>query len=168
MMARPVISNMSGSSIGRGQSVDGESNSRSATLLISRLLNYPINRERGAEKSDAELVPLASALLQCRLTWDRAVGLDLSLDPVWSILLLIYARQANSPGLAVASLGDLPVIGPGTVLVRWTTKLVSDGILELAEDCARDAEPVVRLSPDALHKMEDWLRAAKAEFARLV
>jgi hypothetical protein len=166
-MARQVISHAFGASARRGPTARSESNSQSATLLIRRLLSYPVERERGAERSDVELVPFASALLQCRVTWDRAFGLVLAVDPVWSLLLLVYVRQANSSGVTVASLWDLPVIGPGTVLVRWIMKLIGDGILELAEECAGDAEPVVRLSPDGLHKMEHWLRSAKAEFGRL-
>jgi hypothetical protein len=167
IMARQGISNTSDTSTVVGRLADGQSNSRSATALIGRLLNYPVVHDR-TERPDAELVPLASALLQCRLTLDLAVGPDLSLDPVWSLLLFVYVRQANGPGVDVASLSNLPAIAPGTVLLRWTIKLINDGILELAQVSLRDAEPVVRLSSDALHNMDDWLRGARAELGRLV
>jgi hypothetical protein len=168
IMGRREISDPSDTSTVGGRSVARQSSAGSVPLLIGRLSSYPIERERRVERPDAGLVPLASALLQCRLKLDRAIGRDLSIDSVWSILLFVYVRQADSSGVDVASLSNLPTIAPGTVLLRWTMTLVSDGILELAEDSVRDAGPVVRLSSDALHNMDDWLRAAKAELARLV
>jgi hypothetical protein len=165
-MAREVISITSTRSSRCGQSADRRS--KSATSLISRLLNHSFAGRSNWEKPEAELARLASALLQCRIAWDRALGLNLALDPVWSMLLLVYVRQLNSPGVPIASLSNLPIAGPDTVILRWTIKLVDEGILELAEDRAGGAEPVVQLSPDALYKIEEWLRASKAEFGTFV
>ena len=165
-MAREVISITSARPSRSGQSADRDS--KSATSLISRLLNHSVAGRCNEEKPEAELARLASALLQCRIAWDRALGLNLTLDPVWSVLLFVYVRQLDSPGVPIAWLSDLPMAGPDTVILRWTIKLVDEGILELAEDSAGGAERVVQLSPDALHKIEEWLRASKAELEALV
>jgi hypothetical protein len=165
-MGSALMSNFQGSSDRNRKPPAEESNSKSMALLIDRLLSHPISREPQA-RSDAKLVPCASAFLQARMTWDRALRIELSIDPVWSMLLVIYVRQATDPGIKVASLLDLPWIGPSTVLVRWATKLVTDGILELAEDRSSDAGKIVRLSFDGLHKIENWLRSSTAEVARL-
>jgi len=133
------------------------------TLLISRLLNHPVVQNRRDPKANAELVALATALLQSRILWDRALQLEMSLDPVWTILLLVYVRQAESAALSISQLRDLRAIAPVTVLLRWVTKLVSDDILEIAENGRREDERVVRLSPDALRRVEDWLMTAKDE-----
>jgi hypothetical protein len=142
-------------------------NSKLATL-ISRLLSHARVGESEREKPQPELVPLASALLQCRLTWDHAIGFGRSVDPVWIMLLFVYVRQAEGPDLSLASLSDLSVVGPRTVVVRWTTALVSAGTLELAGECSSGTDTVVRLSSHGLHKIENWLRAISAELARLL
>ena len=113
-MGSALMSNFQGSSDRNRQPPEEESNSKSMALLIDRLLSHPISREPQA-RSDAKLVPCASAFLQSRITWDQAFRIDLSIDPVWSMLLVIYVRQATDVGITVASLLDLSWIGPSTI-----------------------------------------------------
>lgn len=150
------------------QSACGRSFSNGAMRLMNGLLNYPMARGPSAAQPDCALAPLASALFQSRLAWERNVGPEYSGDPVWSILLLIYEQQAERGGLEVSSFPDLPMFAPDTVLVRWTMKLISDGVAELAKDTARKGEPVLRLTSEGVSRIERWLQTTKAVLGTVV
>jgi hypothetical protein len=137
----------------------------SVTALTDRLRSYGIVRDRGTEKPDTDLVRLASALLECRMMLDPALGLTLSIDAVW-LLLLIYIRQAEAPGVTLAALSESPITGSGTVTLRWTAKLVNDRLVQLSENSERPAEPFVRLSSVGFTKLESWLRTSQSHLGR--
>ena len=159
-MRREVVPMATKSAVRDRERSNGGRSLRLVNALSSRLLSYGIARDRNTKKPDAELVRLASALLQIRTMSERSFGPTLSIGPLW-LLLLIYIRQAEGPGVTVSGLSKSAITGPDTVTLRWTTKLLNDRNVQLVDNSERPLDPVVQLSPDGFEKLESWLRASK-------
>lgn len=72
-------------------------------------------------------------------------------------MLYVYVGNGQNANLSVTSLSNSPGVGPTTVALRWMAKLLDDGVLELTQGASLAGEPIVRLSFDALTKLEEWL-----------
>ena len=142
--------------------------SRPESSLVRHLLSFPLARHEKPRKADRRLVELASAILDAETARRDYFSSDLLEQPVWTLMLLAYVRHGQSAGIAVDSLCESPAIGPVRVVLRWTARLLSDGLFELAENQSCSGGPVVRLSPDAMDNLEDWLRLTGARFASAV
>lgn len=132
-------------------------NSSSKTSLIRQVLNFPVVQRDKPQKADARLVSVASSLLDAHLRRGRYFSADSFSDPAWIIMLYVYVENGQNANLSVTSLSNSPGVGPATVALRWMAKLLDDGVLELTQGASLAGEPIVRLSFDALTKLEEWL-----------
>ena len=126
-------------------------------VLVGRLLTYPVALKPSSGAPDSRLVYVASVLLDSRLTLVRAFNWETCDSSALRILLFVYVRQGEDKELSIRSLRNLSVLGPGTVSLRWTAKLLDDGILELLVG-AEPEDRLIRFTADGIRGIEHWLR----------
>ena len=134
-------------------------------LLIERLLALPADPRGRPADLDRRLVRVASVLLDSDLLLERAFNWGSWLAPVQRILLLVYVRQGQGRDISIRSLRDLSILGPGTVALRWTAKLVGDGIVEMF-DAGVAADRLLRLSTRGVGALERWLGSIDSGLGR--
>jgi hypothetical protein len=141
----------------------GGDESRREQLLLQKLLAFPTARRGDSRSADKRLVPVASVLLKSQLTLAEAFGWESCLSPLQPLLLLVYVRQGRGSEISLRSLCHTPVLGPGSVALRWTAKLLADGVLELTGASEPD-DRLLRLSSEAVSTLERRLRDINSEF----
>jgi hypothetical protein len=127
-----------------------------AASLVQRLLAFPAASAKETRSPNRRLVNVASALLKSLVLFGERFGSDFCDSCSQRILLLVYLRQGQSGHLSPQSLYDSPTLGPTAVTLRWTIKLLGDGVLELVVTPEPD-ERLIRLNSTALDRLEGWL-----------
>jgi hypothetical protein len=125
--------------------------------LIRRFLALPLTPQKISRAPDERLVHVAAVLLTSQLTLAQSFNWELCYSPIQRILLHVYVRQGQGRKSSIRSLCDFPILGPGTVALRWAAKLVGDGILELAA-AEEPSDRLIQLTSDGLAGLEHWLR----------
>lgn len=155
-MSRPLVSLVNRASKDGPERADVRDEPREESL-IQKLLALPTTSQRRSETPEDRLVHVASVLLTSQLALAQAFSWDVCCSPVQRIMLFVYLRQGQGRDTSIRSLCSFPILGPGTVALRWAAKLLSDGILELAE-AAESSDRLIRLTPDGVRGLEHWLR----------
>lgn len=164
MTSRP-LSIVNGGTNGSEAHVSGREESQRHHLLIQRLLARPTSLKLDSAAPDARLVQVASILLDGQLRLEEIFGWELCYSPVQRILFFTYVRQGQSRDTSIRSLCSTPVLGPGSVVLRWAAKLLDDRVLELtpaADPCDR----LIRLTSEGVFGLEQSLRFIESEIVR--
>jgi len=156
-MTRPLVSIVNRGSKGWHPRTDAGEESRREELLIQRFLGLPKASDRRLVTHDERIAHVGSVLLTSQLVLAQAFSGEICCSPVQRILLFVYLREARGRDTSIRSLCNFPILGPGTVALRWAAKLISDGILELT-DAAEASDRLIRLTPDGVTGLERWLR----------
>lgn len=131
---------------------------RPENSLIRHLLTFPLVERDSPGRADRRLVELASALLNSHASRKDHFPPDLFDHPVWTLMLFVYVRQGQDADLSIDSLCESPAVGTATVALRWTAKLLNDGIFELVRNPSNASRVAVQLSPVAMKSLDNWLR----------
>lgn len=109
-------------------------------------------RERSPEGA------LAVQLLQGQRDRDAALGADLFRDPVWEMLLSLFAAQDEGRHVTAAALcAGLPA--EVETSRRWVKALEKQGLLVRRGDCNDDSRALIYLSGEAARRTRELLRS---------
>ncbi len=136
--------------------------SRSATpaavreLLAAFVASPSAELERPPAPRPPKLAAFARHLYKERRIRDAALGVALFHDPVWDVLLDLYAAAGEQVRVNVTS-ACAASGAPPTSALRYIKMMTSQGLL-VREECRHDARRIyLRLSDPAAQKMTDLL-----------
>ncbi|HEX8365255.1 MAG TPA: MarR family transcriptional regulator [Allosphingosinicella sp.] len=132
--------------------------------LADRLAEGADSAVQAAPAADGA-APITAAwvrgVIRNRRLRDKYLGAALFADPVWDMLLDLYAARLEGRPVSVSSLCIAAAV-PATTALRWITILEQRGILLRAADARDGRRILVELGPGAAEKMEQMLSAARA------
>lgn len=82
---------------------------------------------------------------------------DIFGEPAWDILLDLYVAHAEGRSISVSS-ACIGSAAPPTTGLRWLGVLQYEGLVLREHDPQDQRRILVRLSPDGLNRMQDYLR----------
>lgn len=91
---------------------------------------------------------------------DRIFSPDFFADPAWDILLDLYAAHYEGQQVSVSSLCIAASV-PSTTALRWIRTMSDAGFLERSRDDADGRRVFIRLSEDALQKLDQYFDALR-------
>lgn len=119
----------------------------------------PRSGERRCAPGEVDLVTVALAWLRAGSAREDAFGPGLFFDPAWNMLLDLYVQQARGSRVSITSLTIAAGVPPTTAL-RWISLLEGRGLLEREPDRFDKRRCFVRLTDDAVGRIELALRTA--------
>jgi len=96
-------------------------------------------------------------MIRLRRARSRFFGKDLFADPVWDILLELYASELGQMKIAITALTQASAVPPTTAL-RWINALEASGLIIRSADPIDGRRTFVFLSPLGLEAMANYFR----------
>lgn len=113
----------------------------------------------------AEAGRLARQLMAERTERAELLGANLSAEPVWDMLLALFAARESGSQISICQLCELSQV-PRTTALRWISLLVQDKKLHRHKDPADARKSYLRLTPETAVQLErlimSWTAARKA------
>jgi DNA-binding MarR family transcriptional regulator len=100
--------------------------------------------------------------IRARRLRDNFFGSGLLEDPVWDILLDLFAAELEHRGITTSSLCVAASVAPTTAL-RWITKLTNMGVLQRHADAHDRRRSYIELSESASLAMRRYIAALRRE-----
>lgn len=111
--------------------------------------------------------PVVKAYMRARARRDRMFGADVFADPVWDILLDLYASTLENRRVSVSSACIASKVPPTTAL-RWLRKMEECGLIVRLQDGGDARRVFVELSTRSAGAMEQWVDGLSGELSGLV
>lgn len=102
------------------------------------------------------LGPFARQLLIERRRRDQLLGADLFGEPIWDMLLDLFANAAEGKPVSISSL-CIASGAPGTTALRHVATLVERGFLVRRRDAKDGRRVLIELSPTLRRNLEELL-----------
>ena len=116
------------------------------------------------EPVELELANVAKRILREFGERKNHFEMDLFADPVWLILLDLYAHNSTGKSVSVSSL-CIASWAPPTTALRWIKLMASRGLIEKFNDPTDGRRVYVNLSKASFEKMTAYLRCISREGA---
>ena len=135
----------------------GTATPSAALEIVRSYLAAPVDAEARSQASiQADLAAFARHLYEERRMRDKAFPVNLFSDPIWDMLLVLYACAVEGKQLSVSEACQTSRAPPSSAL-RYIKEMTEQGLV-VRDDCTSDARRVyVRLSDKGRVKMSDLL-----------
>lgn len=120
--------------------------------------------DREPEKCEEQRLAICLALIAVRRFIGRHIGFELSADPVWDMLLDLYASEHRGQDIAISSLAAAANVPPTTALrsIRGMHKL---GLLSRQSDPRDGRRVYIRLTPKSRGALTDIFDAVAQRYS---
>ena len=114
--------------------------------------------ESPARSPESNLAPSVRAYLRARRRRDGMFGSDMFADPVWDVLLDLFASTLEGRAVCISDACIAASVPPTTAL-RWLVKMEECKLIVRHQDSTDGRRAYVALSAPALAAMAQWMTA---------